>query len=357
MKPMSKLMRRLTISLLAVSVLTLAASANATEPGAVPGTNHTCPPGTPEVIIYHAGALTAEFLAVESVFAQQTGVCATDVSAGSVDVARLVTTGGEPCDIVASADFEDIDLLLKPAGAANYNILFGTSGMVLAYTTSSKNAATIAAPGTFSPPGSVPQVASNWYMQLIESGVTIGGTDPFLDPSGYRADMIFQLADQLYKVPNLYDLLLEHYAIAKANDVLGTTYDYALTYDFSALAKYKADTTGSYRYAQLPDEVNLSNPQLNPHYRFATITIPGLSLPVISDLVTIPATRVVFSLTILKSAPNPTNAVKFLELLFSPQGVALQTAAGPAPISPPIVSAEDFARLPSALRSLVRVQS
>jgi hypothetical protein len=61
-------------------------------------------------------------------------------------------------------------------------------------------------------------------------------------------------------------------------------------------------------------------------------------------------------LTILKSASNSANAVKFLQLLFGPQGVALQTAAGPAPISPPIVSREDFERLPHALRPLVSVQ-
>jgi ABC-type molybdate transport system substrate-binding protein len=353
---MSKLMRRLMTCLLAVGVFTLATAAHATEPGTLPGVNTTCAPGTPQVIIYHAGALTNAFKAVESVYTQQTGNCVMDVSAGSVDAARRVTTGGEPCDIFASADFEDIDLLLKPAAAASYNILFGQSGMVLAYTTNSKNAATIAAPGTFNPPGSVPEVADNWHMQLDEAGVTVGGTHPFLDPSGYRADMIFQLTEQLYNVPNLYDLLLEHYAIVKANDTLGTTYDYALTYDFSALAAYKADTTNTYRFAELPAEVNLANPQLNLHYKYATITIPGLRLPDIADLVTIPATRVVFSLTILNGAPNPTNAVKFLQLLFSPQGVGLQTTAGPTPISPPIVSAKDFAHLPGALRSLVRVQ-
>ena len=44
-----------------------------------------------------------------------------------------------------------------------------------------------------------------------------------LDPSGYRADLIFRLADQLYQLPNLYDLLLEHYSVIKATDALGKT--------------------------------------------------------------------------------------------------------------------------------------
>jgi molybdate/tungstate transport system substrate-binding protein len=340
------LKRRLMIPVFAIGLSSLTTSANA-----------ACSPGTPQLIIYHAGSLTAAFSAVENLFTQQTGVCVTEVAAGSVDVARRITTGQEPCDIFASADFKDIDLLLKPAGFANYDILFGQGGMVLAYTTNSKNAATIAASGAaFDPPGSVPAVAEDWYTQLMQSGVTIGGSHPFLDPSGYRADLIFRLANQLYQVPNLYDLLLEHYAVIKANDALGTTYDYQLIYQHSALTAYNADATKSYLYATLPDAVSLSDPKLNGRYREAAITIPGLGLPDTDMTVTIPGTRVVWGLTILKSAANPGNAIKFLQLLFSAQGVALQTSAGPTPISPPVVSPTDFERLPLGLRSLVGVE-
>src|ERR1700719_1694085 len=155
---MSSLKRRLMIILFAVGVMSLAASANA-----------VCVPGAPQLIIYHAGSLSAAFAAAEQLFTQQTGVCVTDVAAGSVDAARRITTGQEPCDIFASADFEIIDLMLKPAGFADYDILFGQGGMVLAYTTSSKNAATIAAPSeVFNPPASVPAVADDWYIQLMQ---------------------------------------------------------------------------------------------------------------------------------------------------------------------------------------------
>jgi molybdate/tungstate transport system substrate-binding protein len=343
---MQSLKRRLIIATLAFGLSSLAASVHA-----------ACSPDAPQLIIYHAGSLTAAFSAVETLFTQQTGICVTDVSAGSVDAARRITTGQEPCDIFAAADFKDIDLFLKPADFADYDLLFAQGGMVLAYTTNSKNAATIAASGSaFNPPDSVSAVADDWYTQLMQAGVTIGGSHPFLDPSGYRADLIFRLTNQLYHVPNLYDLLLDHYAVIKANDALGTTYDYQIIYQHSALAAYKADATKSYRYALLPDEVSLSNPKLNAHYREAAITIPGLGLPDSDTTVTIPATRVVWGLTILKSAANPGNAIKFLQLLFGAQGVALQTAAGPTPISPPVASARDFERLPSALRSFVRVQ-
>jgi ABC-type molybdate transport system substrate-binding protein len=151
-------------------------------------------------------------------------------------------------------------------------------------------------------------------------------------------------------------LLLEHYSVTKATDSLGKTYDFQFIYEHSALAAYNADATKSYRYAKLPDEISLSNPQLNRRYRKAAITIPGLGLPDTDTTVSIPGTRVVWGLTVLKSAANSADAIRFLQLLFSAQGVALQTAAGPAPISPPIVAAKDFGRLPHSLRPLVRAQ-
>jgi ABC-type molybdate transport system substrate-binding protein len=60
------------IILFAVGVMSLAASASA-----------VCEPGAPQLII--AGSLSAAFAAAEQLFTQQTGVCVTDVAAGSVD--------------------------------------------------------------------------------------------------------------------------------------------------------------------------------------------------------------------------------------------------------------------------------
>jgi molybdate/tungstate transport system substrate-binding protein len=309
------------------------------------------------VIIYHAGSLSAAFSQVEKLFTQQTGICVIDVAAGSVDLARRVTAGNEACDIYASADFADIDVLLKPAGYAQYNILFGEGGMVLAYTTNSKNAATIAAPGgVFNPPASVPDAAADWYAQLMGPGVTVGGSHPFLDPGGYRSHMVFQLAEDHYRVRNLYDSLMTHYALTRPTDALGKTYDYQIIYEHSALAAYKADSTNSYRFVKLPDDINLADPEKNRHYRKTGVIIPGLRVPRTAADVRIPATRVVWGLTVLKNAPNPENAIKFLQLLFGHQGVAVQTATGPAPISPPVVSHHDFEELPGPLRSLVRVE-
>jgi ABC-type molybdate transport system substrate-binding protein len=150
--------------------------------------------------------------------------------------------------------------------------------------------------------------------------------------------------------------MLAHYSIGKATDAPGKTFDYQFTYEHGARAAYKRDTTGTYRYVKLPDDVGLGVTELNKRYAKHSITIPGLQLAGTAPTVRIPATRVTWGLTVMKAAPNRDNALAFLQLLFSSEGVAMQTAAGPTPISPPIVSRRDFARLPASLKAIVRAQ-
>ena len=55
---------------------------------------------------------------------------------GSVDAGRQITAGGQACDLYAPADYLDIDLFMKPAGYANFDIVFAHGRMVLAYSAS-----------------------------------------------------------------------------------------------------------------------------------------------------------------------------------------------------------------------------
>jgi molybdate/tungstate transport system substrate-binding protein len=315
-----------------------------------------CAAGAPQLIIYHPGSVSPAFKAVEALFTQQTGVCIVDVAGGSVGIARQVTAGRERCDLFAAADDEIIQRMLIPAGFADFSIRFAGGAMVLAYTTSSRNAATIAAAGRFSPPDTIPAAAPDWYAQLTQPGVAISGSHPFLDPGGYRADMIFQLAQDRYGVPNLYNQLLAHYRIANAPGGLGKSFDYQFTYEHGAQAAFKADPTGTYRYVRLPDEVSLGVPSLDGLYRKRGITIPGLQLPDSAATVTLPASRVTWGITLMNAAPNRERALAFLQLLLGSQGAAVLNETGPAPILPPVVSKQDFARLPPALKALVQAQ-
>lgn len=128
-----------------------------------------CASNPSALIVYHAGSLSAAFIAVEKLFTAQTGICVRDVAAGSLDAARRVSAGQETADVFAAADYLDISLLLQPAGLANYSIAFAENSLVLAYSTDSHSADSIAGlDAPFNPPGSIPSAAANWHEQVTQ---------------------------------------------------------------------------------------------------------------------------------------------------------------------------------------------
>jgi ABC-type molybdate transport system substrate-binding protein len=93
-------------------------------PAAVSCNLISAPSAGPErVIIYHAGSLGAAFTPVEQSFVCTTGIEVVDCSGGSLDLARQITSGGFAADIYAPADYLDIELFLKPAGFADFDVL------------------------------------------------------------------------------------------------------------------------------------------------------------------------------------------------------------------------------------------
>jgi molybdate/tungstate transport system substrate-binding protein len=348
----------------ASTFILLTLSLMSTAMGQTQGQPNTCvPPSSQQLIIYRAGSLTRAFKALEATFTCQTGIQVADNAMGSVDAARQITAGGHACDLYAPADYSDIDLFMKPAGYANFNIVFAQGKMVLAYSASSvaeKKLPPIAEASSapFNPPNSIPKASANWHEILTMPGVVIGGGNPFLDPGAYRAYMIFQLAQEYYKVPNLYNNLMEHLVIPGADHsvpavpALGKRFDFQLIYEHSA--QVMAGTNPDFRYVDLPDEINLSDPAKNSHYAHSVVALPGLGTPQSAKTIAVPGTRVAWGITLLKDAPNRENALKFLQLLLSPTGVATLKQNGPTPIEPAIVSSVDFGKLPESLRPLVK---
>lgn len=331
--------------------LSLASVATAQAPACAPPSNQ-------QLIVYRAGSLTSAFRPLEAAFTCQTGVQVKDVAMGSVDAGRQITAGGQACDLYAPADYLDIDLFMKPAGYANFNIVFARGKMVLAYSASgsaAKQQLPLAEAGSqpFHPPDSIPRASGKWYEILTMPGVAIGGGNPFLDPAAYRAPMIFQLAEAYYKVPNLYNNLLEHLMIPGPDSGagLGKQFDFQFIYEHSARAIARTDP--DYRYVNLPDEINLSDAAKNAYYRHALVALPGLGTPRSAQTIAVPGARVAWGITLVKDAPNRENAVKFLQLLLSPTGTAMLKDNGPTPISPALVSPPDFRKLPESLRPLV----
>jgi molybdate/tungstate transport system substrate-binding protein len=319
-------------------------------------------PSGQRLIIYRAGSLTPAFTPLVAAFSCQTGVQVNDVPMGSVDAARQITAGGQACDLYAPADDSDIDLFMKPAGYATYTIVFARGKMVLAY--SARNIANKKLPSVAERndegsdrADSAPRATAKWYGVLTTPGVAIGTGHPFLDPGAYRADMIFQLAEAYYHVPNLYNNLLEHVVVAgpaSPGSTIRDRFDFQLMYEHSARAMANADS--DVRYVDLPDEINMSDPAKAAYYgQHATVVLPGLGTPGSAQTVAVPGAPVAWGITVMKTAPNRDNAIKFLQLLLSGTGTAMLTDHGPTPISPALVSPADFRNLPESLRPLVRM--
>src|SRR5215472_12006870 len=134
----------------------LALPASAQTKGCMPSSNQ-------QLIIYRAGSLTRAFQPLVKAFTCQTGIQVKDVAMGSVDAGRQITAGGQTCDLYAPADYLDIDLFMKPAGYANFNIVFAHGKMVLAYSEKAlgaKKLPPIAQAGAFHPPDSIPKASA-----------------------------------------------------------------------------------------------------------------------------------------------------------------------------------------------------
>ncbi len=331
-------------------------------PAAAAGQAPACaPPNGRQIVIYRAGSLTRAFKPLIERFTCEAGVRVKDVAMGSVDAGRQITAGGQACDLYAPADDSVIDLFMKPAGYAAYTIVFARGKMVLAYSTRNLEARKLpplAEPtgGEAGSPPRAPKATAKWYEILTSPGVRIGAGHPFLDPGAYRADLIFQLAEAYYRVPNLYDNLLEHVVIAgpgRSGPALGDLYDAQFIYEHSA--RELASGNPDVRYVDLPDEINLSDPARDAYYaQHAAIALPGLGTPQGARTISVSATRVGWGITVMRHAPNPADAIRFLRLLLGPTGTAMLKAYGPAPTAPAQVSLDDFGRLPQELRPLVK---
>ncbi|NVN92502.1 MAG: extracellular solute-binding protein [Desulfuromonadales bacterium] len=305
-----------------------------------------------QVIIYHAGSLTAAFDNMTGPFRRATGIQVVHKGMGSVEAAKRVTVGKETADIYASADYTNIDSFLKPT-YADYTIQFAQGQMVLAYKSTAPGA-TLITSSTSVPPyatlADVPIVNDTWVTAVTASGVKVGGADPNADPGGYRAFMIMQLAALYYPTPNtIYADFKKNHVINATTDKLGVNYDYTFTYEHSAQAAAKKDPT--YRYVHLPADINLGDPARAAYYHQASMEMAGLT--VTDPTKTIYGTRATWGLTILKSSPHPDAAQAFLKFMFSAQGIALQSITGPDPINitgPAVASLDDWLKLPAALQ-------
>jgi len=296
-----------------------------------------------QLVIFHAGSLSMPFNDMEKAFeAAYPKVDLVREGSGSQQAARKVTDLKKPCDIVASADYKVIDKILIP-DFADWNIRFASNQLVLCYTDKSKYADQIN--------------ADNWYDIIRKKGVSWGHSDPNLDPCGYRALMVIQLAEKFYQKPGLNDAILASRPQANVRpksveliSMLQTgNMDYAWEY-LSVAVQH------GLKYIVLPDKINLGNYTQDAYYSQAVVKVagkePGTVMEIKGDSCT-------YGVTLIKNAPNPEAAIAFLKFMLSPDGgLKILKDQGQPPFVPCIVpSAQMKEKLPDELKPLVEVKN
>ncbi len=306
----------------------------------------SCVPGYGEkeisgkVVIFHAGSLSVPFAKIEKAFEQRyPDVDVLRETGGSTKMARLISDVGKPADIMAAADYTVIDDLLIPK-FTDWEVRFASNQLVLCYTTKSQHADQIN--------------SENWYKILQKNGVIWGQADPNLDPCGYRALMVMQLAEKFYKVHGLYKRLLASRSKAairpKSVELISLlktgNMDYAWEY-LSVAVQH------GLKYVRLPDEINLGNSKFDNFYRLAKVRVTGKR----------PGTWIVkrgksciYGITILKNAANREAAMAFLKYMLDPRGgLEILKECGQPPIIPCVVGSRQMYKvLPDELKKLVR---
>ena len=288
------------------------------------------------LVIFHAGSLAVPMDELCREFQRlHPGLTIQREADGSRNCARKVSELERACDVLAASDYRVIDDLLIPGHAA-WNIRFASNEMVLA-----------ANPGVLKARG---LTAGNCFDRFLKGELTFGRADPNADPCGYRTVHTMRLAGLLLKRPGLADSLLalnRRHIRPKEVDLLALLEMGAIDCMFiyrSVAAQHGLDIL------ELPTQINLGDPALDPVYRQAWADIsgqaPGESVRVLGE-------SMVYGVTIPRSSPNPAAALAFVRFLLTrSEGGAILARLGQPSVVP---SATDtWSALPAALRPFAR---
>lgn len=279
---------------------------------------------TGELTVFNAGSLAYPVRELLSAFAREhPGIAPRQESSGSLEAARKLTELDKIPDVLAVADYNVITKLLVPR-FATWHVTFASNAMVLAYSDRSTGAAEIS--------------GENWWRILLRPGIRWGSSDPALDPNGYRALMVMQLAERHYGEPGLGRRLTDarepRFVRPNEAQLLGLVQagelDYAWSYRSLAL-------TAGLRWLELPAEIDLSDASRAPAYAEATVRLPGARRES-ADSVEFRGEPIVYALTIPLGAPNPETALAFTRFVLSPAGREILAKAGFRVLERPMVT-------------------
>ncbi len=239
---------------------------------------------------------------------------------GSQVAARKVSELHRTADLVMVADKNIIDAILIPKHASS-NLVFATNEIVLAHAQHSRYTDRVH--------------SGNWFRILQKPDVRFGRANEHLAPIGYQTLHALHLAQMYYGqehtgkdlAARLKNRCKPEHITPDVGELItllqARVLDYAFV--FRSLAERH-----NLKFVRLPEECNLSNPQLNHLYSQATTQVRMKSN---QEPVKIHGEAIQFSLAIPKNARNPAGARKVIDLLLGPFGRDLLRRYGFHPLN------------------------
>ncbi len=288
--------------------------------------------GRDTLVVFGAASLTAPLRAAMDTFAARSGgrMVVQEEHGASLELARRITELGRVPDVIALADHEVFAELLMPRELSWY-ATFARNRMVIAYTDRSRHAADAA--------------STDWRALILRNDVLVGRTDPVLAPAGYRALLVYALAESFYREPGLASRLaartpsrqLRGNAAELAGLLSAGELDYIVEYESLARAQ-------NFRFIALPAEIDLSDAAHAARYRSASVRVAGAGG---KDSVTRVGAPILYGIGVPRRAPHPDVGLRFVAFLLSPSGRAILRSASIDAVEQPMFVGDS---VPASLR-------
>ena len=326
--------------------------------------------GKTPLVVFAAGSLIIPFGDLEKAF--ESKYPNIDVQAeyhGSIQVIRQVTDLHIPIDVVATADASLVPMLMYSTNDpvtgnpyARWYIQFASNHLALAYRPGSKYAGEIN--------------AGNWFTILARPDVKVGIADPRFDATGYRALMVYALAQDHYKNNTLFrdmfsGVFTYPFGIFKDDDlttitvpeIVETKPDSHILIRGASIQLIALLESGDLDYAfeyesviqqhglnmvHLPDAINLGEQAFNQAYNTVQVNLDFQRFASVKPQFR--GERIGYGITIPSNAPHPGEAELFIAFLLGPEGRSIMQADH-HPIFEPSIGYQ-YKGIPQSLQAL-----
>jgi molybdate/tungstate transport system substrate-binding protein len=325
--------------------------------------------GKVTIRVLFAGSLIIPFAQLEKEFeATHPNIDVNMEGHGSIQAIRIVSDIHEQADLVVTADYRLIPMLLYQSKDpdtglpyATWSIIFATNKMALAYTDKSQFASEVD--------------SSNWFDVVNRPGVRLGLSDPRFDANGYRVLMTVKLAESYYNraglfastfgdvfrvpiraadargsstisVPEVLEtksgshIVLRPYSVNLLPLLSTGDIDYAFEYE-SVIKQHGLE------YVPLPPQINLGDPAYAADYARVSVKLDFQRFASVKPEFAGEPIR--YGVTIPSNAQHPEAAAQLLAFLLGPEGQSIMAQNYQPMITP--APTDDLADLPEAVKA------